>query len=125
MATTRAQPALPPVSLTGKQATLKPNGLGSLSKFASFSIWQYSLSLPTKWAPHSTLLSPVLANSSFIAQNGLSHPQASIPITLTPCSISHSVDSLVMPQPASKYSGLPHSLSAPVCIITMSQGLIL
>ena len=48
IARARHQPALPPVSLTGKQATLKPNGWGSLSRFASFSTWQYSFSLPAR-----------------------------------------------------------------------------
>ena len=48
MATARHHPALPPVSLTGKQATSKPNGRGSLSRLASFSIWQYSFSMPAR-----------------------------------------------------------------------------
>ena len=38
IATARHQPALPLVSLTGKQATLKPKGLDNLSRLASFSI---------------------------------------------------------------------------------------
>ena len=38
IATTRLHPALPRVSLTGKQATVKPNGAGSARKLASFSM---------------------------------------------------------------------------------------
>jgi hypothetical protein len=38
IATTLVQPALPPVSLTGKQASLKPYGFGKVSKLANFSI---------------------------------------------------------------------------------------
>jgi len=59
IATTRVHPALPPVSLTGKQATLNPVGRGSASRLASFSMWQYSRSRPTRCASQITAGSPV------------------------------------------------------------------
>ena len=54
------------------------------------------------------------------AMNGRSSPQASVPITLTPCSSSHVVDSRVRPEPALKYSVVSHFSSAPVHSSTMS-----
>jgi hypothetical protein len=56
MAATRVHPALPPVSFTGKHATVNPNGLGSLSRLASFSMWQYSFLMPALWAVHNNFL---------------------------------------------------------------------
>ena len=73
-ATALDHPALPPVSFTGKQDTLKPNGLGRASRFASFSIWQYSCLIPALCAAQRMLLSWVCSNSSLMAFNGLSHP---------------------------------------------------
>ncbi len=75
IATARHHPAEPLVSFTGKQATLKPNGFGSLSRLASFSMWQYSRSIPARWASHRIFGSPVLAKASLMAQKGRSHPQ--------------------------------------------------
>ena len=46
IATARHQPALALAILIGKTATLNPNGFGIISRFARFSIWQYSFSLP-------------------------------------------------------------------------------
>ena len=52
--------------------------------------------------------------------NGRSSPHASVPITFTPFSSSHMVDSRVSPEPALKYSGVSHARSAPVHSSTMS-----
>ena len=61
-ATARHHPPLAPVIFTGKHATWKPRG-GSSPRFASFSIWKYSWSMPTRCASHSSDASPVSWNS--------------------------------------------------------------
>src|SRR5262249_10865843 len=58
-ATALHQPALAPWILTGRQEKWKPCGRGSWSRLASFSIWQYSRSIPAKWAGQTKRPSPV------------------------------------------------------------------
>ena len=51
-------------TLTGKHATLKPCARGSAPRLTSFSIWQYSRSIPAKCASQMMLPSPVRLKSS-------------------------------------------------------------
>ena len=46
IAAARHQPADAPATLTGRQETVKPVGAGSAPRLWSFSIWQYSRSMP-------------------------------------------------------------------------------
>jgi hypothetical protein len=105
------------LNLMGKQATLKPVGRRILSRLAGFSIWQYSRSIPAKWASQIIRPSPVSRNSLAMSSNFRSNP-----ITLIPCSTSQSVDSRVIPG-CSKYSVLPRPRSRPFMITTISKGL--
>jgi hypothetical protein len=57
------------LNLMGKQATLKPVGRRILSRLASFSIWQYSRSIPAKRAFQMTRPSPVSRNSLAMSSN--------------------------------------------------------
>ena len=120
MAAARHQPAEAPATLTGRQETVKPVAAGSAPRLWSFSIWQYSRSIPARWASHRIEASPVFSNSARSASNGRSRPHASVPITFTPCSSSHVVDARVRPEPALKYSAVSQARSAPVHSSTMS-----
>ena len=90
IATARHQPALARAIFTGKQLTKNPR-VGNAPRFASFSIWKYSWSMPTRWAYHNKERSPLAANSRATYGLPRSSPGASVPITLIPCSISHLV----------------------------------
>ena len=46
-------PADAPATFTGRQETVKPVAPGSAPRLCSFSIWQYSRSIPTRWAAQS------------------------------------------------------------------------
>ena len=99
---------------------MKPVAPGSAPRLWSFSIWQYSRSMPARCASHRIEASRVRSYSARSAMNGRSRPQASVPITFTPRSSSHVVDARVSPEPALKYSGVSHFSSAPVHRSTMS-----
>lgn len=121
IATTLAGAAEPPTIFKGNTQILNPEG-GSAARLVSCSIWRYSFSIPTRCA--SQKYSGSLSSFAFFAINfnGRSHPHWSIPITFTPCPMSYSVASRLMPVPLSGKSGVPISLSRSVLIRTMFPG---
>src|SRR5208283_2022890 len=53
-ATGLTHPALAPLIFTGKQQTLNSLDLPIAAKLAIFSMWQYPVSMPAKWASQIT-----------------------------------------------------------------------
>jgi hypothetical protein len=70
---------------------------GSLSRFASFSIWEYSFSMPAKWpSPNEAPVTGLQEILNLIIE-GAVEAAASLPTGFTPWSSSHTVASRPTP----------------------------